>query len=210
MNARVLLVQDDFVWLGKGRHLEVMRSGSNTGVRKLSLDCGMLMRVILHFGLLCRLFRLGFHHLVKLDNDVLVVFFNKEIHWIDLANKETLQVEKVRGSRPLLVTKCGSRVIYGEYFSNPNRVPVRIWSADMESRIWSEAFQIGGVRHIHGISFDPFDGAFWITTGDDGDEARILRTDTDFAASIPWSPRGITPINSRPSTHQSNPPRFSA
>lgn len=71
----------------------------------------------------------------------------------------------------------------GEYFMNPERIPVRIWRLSPDLNTWEIAHQFppGSVRHVHGIYRDPFDhDALWITCGDFTDECHIYRTRDRF------------------------------
>lgn len=72
---------------------------------------------------------------------------------------------------------------FGEYFMNPERVPVRIWKADAEVRTISVAYEFPAksIRHVHGVHRDPFEpGAFWVTVGDFASECYILQSRDRF------------------------------
>jgi hypothetical protein len=72
-------------------------------------------------------------------------------------------------------------IYFGEYFMNPDRVPVNIWCVAHDLSSWHIAHKVEGIRHVHGIFPDPFDtGVFWITAGDFEDENLIFRTDETF------------------------------
>jgi hypothetical protein len=72
---------------------------------------------------------------------------------------------------------------FGEYFMNPERLPVRIWKVDPKLSNASIAYEFapGSIRHVHGVYRDPFDAqALWVTTGDFAGECYILQTRDRF------------------------------
>jgi hypothetical protein len=72
---------------------------------------------------------------------------------------------------------------FGEYFMNPERLPVRIWRADPEIRAVSVAYEFPAksIRHVHGVYRDRFDPeALWVTVGDFASECYILQTKDRF------------------------------
>lgn len=130
------------------------------------------------FYLFRRLFRLGFHHLVCL-NDCSVVFVNNEI-WYH-SDTHYHFTGTIKGSRPLVVCAADHRFFYGEYRSNKKRNAVSIFELAWPYITWSRVLSIDGVRHIHGIFFDEYEDCFWITTGDFDRESRIYKCDKDFS-----------------------------
>jgi len=87
------------------------------------------------------------------------------------------------GSRPvsLSVSRDGL-VVFGEYWSNVERAAVHVIGSRDAGRTWSEMyrFEAGQIRHIHGISYDPWEDCFWICAGDYEDENRLVRASPDF------------------------------
>lgn len=72
-------------------------------------------------------------------------------------------------------------IYFGEYFMNPRRHPVRIWRISPDLTQWEIAYELGNIRHAHGVYRDPFiEKVFWVTVGDFEGECHILRTDDDF------------------------------
>jgi hypothetical protein len=76
----------------------------------------------------------------------------------------------------------GGLVVFGEYFSNPRRDEVHVYGSHDSGRSWEVlyTFPKGAVRHVHGVTYDPYDDCFWVTTGDYADECRLLRASKDF------------------------------
>ena len=88
-----------------------------------------------------------------------------------------------RGSRPVsLATGADGFTVFGDYWANEVLEPVRIHGSRDGGATWNVvyAFSAGEVRHVHGISYDPYDTCFWICAGDDGDQCRLLRASADF------------------------------
>ena len=88
-----------------------------------------------------------------------------------------------RGSRPLFV--CENRngdLLWGEYFSNPNRDKVNIYVSRDFGNSWQViySFEKNTIRHVHGVFCDPYDDRIWLTTGDEDHESAIWVTDDRF------------------------------
>lgn len=81
----------------------------------------------------------------------------------------------------LLLTRKG-RVLIGEYWGNSGFEEVNVYASDDRGRNWARVyrFERGAIRHIHGIQQDAYDGSIWMCTGDDGNQAKILRTNEEF------------------------------
>lgn len=90
-----------------------------------------------------------------------------------------------RGSRPTsLAYKPEGIVVWGEYFANSARGCVSIYGSFNEGQNWEPVytFQPGEIRHVHGITYDKWEDAFFIATGDYGGEARLIRASSDFSS----------------------------
>jgi hypothetical protein len=85
-------------------------------------------------------------------------------------------------SRALAEDSDGN-IYFGEYFMNPDRVPVRIWQVDPSLENWRVAFRFDKprIRHVHAIHADPFvKDRLWITMGDFAGECFLAYTDDRF------------------------------
>lgn len=83
-----------------------------------------------------------------------------------------LALGRIRGDCPLrssiAVLDDGS-CVFGEYFLNPERLPVRVWrvTSGLANLEQAHVFPAGSIRHVHSIQTDPFAaGKLWLTTGD--------------------------------------------
>jgi len=90
-----------------------------------------------------------------------------------------VNLTELTGKRPLRICVNGERVLYGEYRSNDARTPVRIMISE-SAQSWRELIRLGGVRHIHSITYDSGGDCYWICTGDDDHESRLYRLDGDL------------------------------
>jgi hypothetical protein len=131
-----------------------------------------------------RLCRDGFHALAVLGSGHIIAAVPGAI--ITLAPGETefrVTHHVARGTRPLHITATPDDQIYwGEYFDNPARDEVHIYSSTDRGATWNVAYTFpqGAVRHVHNIVYDQWAKCLWVLTGDNGPECRILRASADF------------------------------
>jgi hypothetical protein len=73
-------------------------------------------------------------------------------------------------------------IFWGEYFDNSRRDEVHIYTSSDRGSHWEVAytFSRGEIRHVHNIVYDEWESCFWVLTGDEGSECRILRASHDF------------------------------
>lgn len=132
-----------------------------------------------------RLFRDGFHALAVLSSGHLVAVVPGAI--VTLAPGETefcVSHKVLRGTRPLhIAVSPNDNVFWGEYFDNPERDEVHIYASSDHGATWNVAYTFPkhSIRHIHNIVYDQWENCFWVLTGDDGAECRILRAACDFS-----------------------------
>lgn len=131
-----------------------------------------------------RLFRFHVHHAIRFNKNKIVIIGFKRIYSYDL-NTGELNSDILMGSgrRPLNICNAGdSKIYYGEYFNNRDRMPVCIYGSVGEDLKFEPVWQFKDVRHIHGVFFDPYYNNIWITTGDTDDESGIWVTNDNFHA----------------------------
>jgi len=141
------------------------------------LPLGFGQRVCVSSKLLRRLLRKGVHHFCAGQRSSLII-----------ANRDTYELEgkgihfagALKGGRPLALCGANGAFYYGEYRSNPERSPVHIWRKQEAGADWQPVWRFTGVRHVHGVFHDPYTDALWLTTGDQGEEVGIWRTQDDF------------------------------
>lgn len=125
-----------------------------------------------------RLSRIAVHHIVRINKRTLAVIAFGRLSFFDEKKSTWLASIRINGRRPLVVTTFGGQLIYGEYSSNPSREPMRVFSVapNGDQKVIAE---FSGIRHIHGVSYDPFSGRLWVTTGDDDEECGLWHMDPD-------------------------------
>lgn len=177
IQGRVLYVSGSHLYLARGAKLFFSTDGGNSFLPWLTLPVGGWQRIAMRIPLLARLLRLGVHHLV-FSGERGVVVVNKETFLID--GRNVVRLGALHGSRPMALCSAKGGVYYGEYRSNPERSAVHVYGLDLTTCTWQPVWCFEGVRHVHGVYFDPYTDAFWVTTGDADDEAAIWRSDDDF------------------------------
>jgi hypothetical protein len=185
LRGEVLYVGPEQVWLARGRHLLVSRDDGDMWRAAGRLSLGPTRRLAFSTRLGRRLTRAGIHHVFPEPG---VAFAGRHIFRRDSdAGRDPTRtgptfrpVAAVSGSRPLCVAADGVGIYYGEYLRNSDRGPVRVWGSRDEGRTWEPLHTFDRVRHVHGIHYDEWTGALWVTTGDEDDESAIWRTSDGF------------------------------
>jgi hypothetical protein len=97
-------------------------------------------------------------------------------------------IASIRGdclmNRAIAETADGS-LFLGEYFSNSDRRPVRIWriAPDLRHAEVAFVFERPRVRHVHAVHVDPFHPRrLWVTTGDFENECFLGFSDDGFGS----------------------------
>jgi hypothetical protein len=77
-----------------------------------------------------------------------------------------------------LVQLRSGRILFGEYFRNESRVPVRVYASDDDGQSWRvmHEFPAGRIRHVHALLEDPCRGDLWLCTGDHDHESFLARS----------------------------------
>lgn len=143
-----------------------------------------------HFRLVDRVLRSSPSHAVVFD-DALFVARRSEIWRCDLNNGHLSLDFRVPDSRRSLGfgqvsnTDGTKELVFGEYFSNPTRRPVRIWGRKSGAVSWVQRaeFGAGEIEHVHAVSF--VKSQVYLLTGDFGDAAGIWISDSEFSALRP-------------------------
>ncbi len=73
-------------------------------------------------------------------------------------------------------------IYFGEYITGRKRVPISVYACGTGSKCAGTVhkFEVGEVRHVHGIYCDPYTGDLWCLTGDLPEECRIIKTSDYF------------------------------
>jgi len=131
-----------------------------------------------------RLLRSMFYNAVPLDDGRVFVTFNCQAGFIEDGRYCAVEGfhRPCRVLRKAVAKDTKGDLFFGEYLSNAERGPMRIYrlAAGSSQLEVVYTFAAGAIRHIHGIYFDPVGDALWCLTGDLGEEARILRSCDGF------------------------------
>jgi hypothetical protein len=131
-----------------------------------------------------RLLRSGFHALEFLSSGRMVAVVAGAIVVADPGEAEFWATFSIRrGTRPLTLAVTPDDKIYcGEYFGNPDRDELHIYGSSDQGESWDvvHTFSRGEIRHVHSVTWDPYQQLLWVLTGDYGDECRILTASPDF------------------------------
>lgn len=131
-----------------------------------------------------RFFRDGFHALAVLPSGHLMGAVPGNIVTLSPGELEfRVSHRVVRGTRPLHIAAApNGDVFWGEYFDNPRREEVYVYvSNDLGAhREVAYTFPRGAIRHVHNVVYDEWGNCFWVLTGDQGRECRIVRASCDF------------------------------
>ncbi len=127
-----------------------------------------------------RLFRLGLHHVVCF-REKLVICIDRSILTLSAVDGsiDGTSVQFI-GTRPLGICNVSNeKLYYGEYNGSRGSGSSGIFSSD-DGSDWREIYRIGNIRHVHGVYFDTYAKAVWVTTGDEDTESGIWVTQDDF------------------------------
>ncbi len=85
----------------------------------------------------------------------------------------------------------GNRVIWGEYWGNRDRRPVRLYVSEDCGRSFDVAhvFEAGSIKHVHNLLYDRKLNLYWVLVGDHGDEPGIGRLSADLK-NCEWLVKG--------------------
>jgi hypothetical protein len=154
----------------------------------------IIIRIISHFRLLQRLFRLELGPAIPLnEKGCFLIFYRNQLFHVNLALNRVKQ-EFIPGikHRPLQLIKCKSPesygvIYFGEYTPNFSFKSVNIYKRDLSGK-WSIVFKFskGQINHIHGIYEDVKRHCLYILTGDFDQAAGVWISNTSFGDVKPF------------------------
>jgi hypothetical protein len=131
-----------------------------------------------------RALRTQIYRMRVLSDGTKIYIFRKGVYTQGPADKVAIRTFSVpRGSRPVsLAVSRDGLVVFGEYWDNAERAEVHVYGSNDSGKSWAPVytFPARSIRHVHGISYDPWDDCFWLCTGDYQDENQLMRASTDF------------------------------
>ena len=184
-----LMVQDvdpsGTIWATQGYHL--YRLDGTRFCHDARLPCPWGKAALGYSSAIRRSVRKSPANVFALKSGTLLVLAGGYLYRKGTSEKSFARVFRLRYSGPGvgrgilsrgLVHMTSGRILFGEYFRNPNRGPVHVYGSDDDGRNWTRiyCFASGSVRHIHALCEDEFTDDLWICTGDTDDESMIARS----------------------------------
>jgi hypothetical protein len=149
-----------------------------------SLPVPWFHRQAMQWRHLRRLGRLDVRELIAVPGGGLLGIFQKQIIAIDRDTKEIRSVFRApEGGRPRGFAMAASGHLFvGEYWGNPHRQPLRLWTSSDQGASWELAaiLPAGRAKHIHNIVWDEHRQGLWVLTGDGDGECALLFTADEF------------------------------
>ena len=188
---RPLACGDDYVVLSKGNRLYI----SGNDLCDVSFLCEIpssLSKVYLSkLRIFSRILRLGINYFFIFDQSTGFAVRKNEIWRVNLSTGEVkldFVIPFSRGILNMSLTRnsldgCSNTIVFGEYFENPDKGPVNIWSCNIDRpQSWEVAhtFQSGEINHIHNIFQDESTGKLIIFCGDFGNASSLWIADYLF------------------------------
>lgn len=147
------------------------------------------------FRLFSRIFRLQFRCALNVHDKFVLLVVRNEIWRVNLETCEIVLDFAIPDNRTALYLTLienkndhSSKVMFGEYFSNPNKGIVRVWGAELDSNSdWNilHEFEHDKINHIHNIIYDQKNDNLYILTGDFGDGAGIWVSNSELKDVVP-------------------------
>jgi hypothetical protein len=140
--------------------------------------------------LISRIFRLHIRYALNVKNKYVFLVYGSQIWRVDLSNfKITLDFCIPKNRTALYLTHIEGRVeqydkvVFGEYFNNPGKKSVNIWSTFVDKKSnWHviNKFAPNEINHIHNIICDEDNNDCYIFTGDFGNGAAIWKSNKNL------------------------------
>lgn len=151
---------------------------------------GLVGRLGNRLRLVDRIFRLAPSHAIVVDGN-LFISRRSEIWRCDLETGQlSLDFTIPDGRRALefsLIKQSDgdTQLIFGEYFSNPTRQPVRIWGRSSRKSTWAVRgeFAVGEIEHVHAVT--AIGKHVFVLCGDFEHAASIWLSGPDFSSIVP-------------------------
>lgn len=183
-SLQVLLCTDSAAYFSGPASVWKMDLNSTLPNHLATIPLPWLYRQAARWRLLRRAGRLDLREAMQLPTGVLLVISQKQVIAINPASGKLHTVFQVPdGGRPrgFAMTPSG-HLFVGEYWSNPLRQPLRIWTSTDNGDTWEliHTLPAGSAKHIHNIIWDRYREGLWVLTGDGDGECALLFTSDEF------------------------------
>ena len=186
---RSLAVEGKLLYLYKSGSIFSMDLESYSLSKISHLNFSKIYNILSASRLISRIFRLHPTTSIVFGN-FLYIAFKSCIYKVCLASGSCQIHHIIPLNRRVLnfsIIKLSSieTLVFGEYFSNPNKDPVNIWKLDNEKNTWEVAYVFvpGVINHVHNIV--ELNNRIFVLTGDFGDASAIWLIDSEFVECKP-------------------------
>lgn len=153
----------------------------------LSFPFSFKYNILSRSKLLTRVLRIDARYGIKIIDDICLIVRDGIIHEIALEKKKISKgFSSFKGKRPLNIVPIDIRgfdkgFYFGEYYSNPEMLPVAIYKREGMD-VWNKVFEFGygEINHIHNLIPDENNNCVWILAGDFGKAASIWKAQNNF------------------------------
>lgn len=104
----------------------------------------------------------------------------------EIDSDKIVEIGRVNGFRGLMHNAhCfgpDGKIYFGEYTRRESRSGASIYCVDLHQECLTVAVKlpVGSCKHIHCVRYDKFTSTFWVCTGDENSDSRILRYSLDM------------------------------
>ncbi|MEZ5566614.1 MAG: hypothetical protein R3F24_14395 [Gammaproteobacteria bacterium] len=186
-NGRLYGIQDQYVFISEDGGRTFVRRGKLPPARD---DWTTIIKDRIARLKLTRWIRRnrGPENLVVLDSGTILVFWDRIYRSAD--DGASFEVVYDRPQHGILapfgnnegVAAGPGTVYFGEYSALPRPHAIRLLEGSNDGRDWRvvHTFPSGDIFHVHSIAYDRFRNRYWVCTGDNDSEDRILYTEDGF------------------------------
>lgn len=183
MKGHVLSSDEKYIYI---QNKDLIYQYGEKGRRRFSrIEANLIKRILIKFRLCQRAMRTDIRASVTWRNDFYFAQGGALYKCNYNTTKRIINFRKGMNS-PLSLVKIENlsgfddQICFGEYFSNPNRDKVHIWSYDGNKCRVVYTFADKTVRHIHGIVPDKYRSVVYILTGDGDEESAVWIARNNF------------------------------
>ena len=184
-NSEAQWINDKELWTSVNYAIYYAEAWDSKPKKIADLKIPFFMKKLSKLRLATRALRLGVRSFLRLRSGTIIVVANKRLFRLN-DNKLSLAYMFERGVGPLRNGLCEDQkgnVYAGEYFLNNDRAyPVKLLKSVDGGKTWDVIQRMKGIRHIHAVQFDPYEGKLWMATGDRDEESSILFSEDEGAS----------------------------
>jgi len=191
----VCLSKEGFVYIGRGCDIFCSDFQEKTFV-VAKVPRQAVQKLIEPFRLLCRLLRHEIRTFSILSDGTKIASTRQGVYFSEphtlLLKPAVLRQGSIFVKPPMTITvDSNDRVLWGEYWGNPERRAVRLFVSEDKGRTYEPVYEFkrGEIKHVHNIFEDTYEDCYWICVGDHGREPGIIRVGKNFD-SFDWAVRG--------------------